>query len=65
MNDQKIGLTVFLIKPDQVSAVEKKLLGPGAGASNSTIICPDIVMTLARPLRAVVSRTTGPGSSNW
>jgi hypothetical protein len=22
-------------------------------------------MTLARPLLAVVSRTTGPGSSNW
>jgi uncharacterized protein (TIGR04141 family) len=32
MSDQKIGLTVFLIKPDQVSAFEKKLLGPGVGA---------------------------------
>src|ERR1035437_3446455 len=34
-----------------------------SGGSNSTIICQDIVMTLARPLREVVSRTTGPGSS--
>jgi uncharacterized protein (TIGR04141 family) len=32
MSDQKLGLTVFLIKPDQVSALEKKLLGPGVRA---------------------------------
>jgi hypothetical protein len=36
-----------------------------SGGSNSTIMSQDIVMTLARPLRAVVSKTTGPGSSNW
>ena len=30
MNDHKIGLTVFLIKPDQVAALEKALLIPGA-----------------------------------
>ena len=36
-----------------------------SGGSNSTIMCHDSVMTLARALRAVVSRTTGPGSSNW
>jgi hypothetical protein len=35
------------------------------GGSNSTIMCQDMVMTLARPLRTVVSNTTGPGSSNW
>jgi hypothetical protein len=35
-----------------------------SGGSNSTIMCHDIVMTLARPLRAVVSSTTGPGSSS-
>jgi hypothetical protein len=34
------------------------------GGSNSTIMCQDIVMTLARPLWAVVSKTTGPGSSS-
>jgi uncharacterized protein (TIGR04141 family) len=28
MNDAKIGLTVFLVKPDQVAALEKELLGP-------------------------------------
>jgi len=27
MDDQKIGLTIFLLKPDQVAAFEKKLLG--------------------------------------
>lgn len=36
---------------------------PTRGGSNSIIVCHDIVMTLARPLRAVVSNTTGPGSS--
>src|ERR1017187_9189331 len=36
-----------------------------SGGSNSTIMCQDIAMTLARPLWAVVSKTTGPGSSNW
>jgi hypothetical protein len=35
-----------------------------SGGSNSTIMCQDIVMTLARPLRAVVNNTTGPGSNN-
>ena len=30
------------------------------GGSKSTIICQDIVMTLARPLCAVVNRTTAP-----
>jgi hypothetical protein len=34
------------------------------GGSNSTIMCQDIVMMLALPFRAVVSKTTGPGSSN-
>src|ERR1019366_3152382 len=34
------------------------------GGSNSTIMCQDIVMMLARPLCVVVNRTTGPGSSN-
>ena len=28
MDDPNIGLTVFLLKPDQVAAFEKKLLGP-------------------------------------
>ncbi len=32
MSDHKIGLTVFLIKPDQVAALEKALLTPGAGS---------------------------------
>ena len=36
-----------------------------SGGSKSTIMCHDIVMTLARPLSAVVSRTTGPGSIVW
>ena len=31
MSDQKIGLTVFLIKQDQVAALEKALLTPGVG----------------------------------
>lgn len=35
-----------------------------SGGSNSSIMCHDMVMTLARPLRAVVSSVTGPGSSN-
>jgi len=35
-----------------------------SGGSNSTIMCQDMVMTLATPLRAVVSSTTGPGSSS-
>ena len=35
-----------------------------SGGVNSTIMCHDIVMTLSRPRWAVVSRTTGPGSSN-
>jgi hypothetical protein len=36
-----------------------------SGGLNSTIMCHDMVMTLLRPPWAVVSRTTGPGSSNW
>ena len=32
MSDHKIGLTVFLIKSDQVAALEKALLTPGAGS---------------------------------
>jgi uncharacterized protein (TIGR04141 family) len=31
MTDPKIGLTVFLIKPSQAAALEKALIGPGAG----------------------------------
>jgi len=36
---------------------------PTSGGSNSIMVCHDIVMTLARPLCEVVSKTTGPGSS--
>src|SRR5512143_3825877 len=35
---------------------------PIRGGVNSIIVCHDIGMTLGRPLRAVVRRTTGPGS---
>ncbi len=36
---------------------------PTSGGSNSIIVCQDMVMTLLTPRRAVVTRTTGPGSS--
>ena len=36
---------------------------PTMGGSKSIIVCHDMVMTLAFPFRAVVSSTTGPGSS--
>src|SRR3990172_4971400 len=36
-----------------------------SGGMNSTIIFHDMVITLARPFRAVVRSTTGPGSSSW
>ncbi len=36
---------------------------PTSGGSNSSIECHDIAMTFALPASAVVSRTTGPGSS--
>jgi hypothetical protein len=35
------------------------------GGSNSTIMCQDMVMTLAADLVAVVRKTTGPGSMSW
>ena len=35
------------------------------GGTNSIIMCQLIVMTLARPLCAVVTSTTGPGSIRW
>jgi hypothetical protein len=49
------------------SASKLKLLlltmHPTSGGSNSIIVSHDMVMTLALPLWAVVSSTTGPGSS--
>src|SRR3970282_676090 len=39
------------------------MMQPTSGGSNSIIVCHDIVMTFARPARAVVTSTTGPGSS--
>jgi hypothetical protein len=36
---------------------------PTSGGSNSIIVCHDIAIAFARPLRAVVSSTTGPGTS--
>src|SRR3989304_10019214 len=36
-----------------------------SGGVNSTILGHHMVMTLALPLCAVVSSTTGPGSSSW
>ena len=35
---------------------------PTIGGSKSIIMCHDMVMMLARPFRAVVTITTGPGS---
>ncbi len=35
---------------------------PTSGGSNSIIVCHDIGITFARPLREVVTSTTGPGS---
>jgi hypothetical protein len=37
---------------------------PTIGGSNSIIVCHDMVMMFARPLRVVVTSTTGPGSSS-
>jgi hypothetical protein len=37
---------------------------PTIGGWNSIIVCHDRVMMFARPVRAVVTSTTGPGSSN-
>ena len=37
---------------------------PTSGGSNSSIVCQDIVITLATPLCDVVSSTTGPVSSS-
>ena len=37
---------------------------PTSGGVNSIIRCHDMGMTFARPARAVVSSTTGPGSSS-
>jgi len=36
---------------------------PTSGGSNSIIVCHDMVMMFGRPLRTVVTNTTGPGSS--
>ena len=49
----------------RMSKVALRLLTmqPTSGGSNSIIVCQDIVMTFARPWRAVVRSTTGPGSS--
>ena len=38
---------------------------PTSGGANSSIVSHDIAITFDRPSRAVVSSTTGPGSSNW
>jgi hypothetical protein len=55
--------------PVALSAAKLKLLPltthATRGGSNSIIMCQDMVMTLACPLRDVASSTTGPGSSNW
>jgi hypothetical protein len=55
--------------PVALSAAKLKLLPltthATCGGSNSIIMCQDMVMTLACPLRDVASSTTGPGSSNW
>ena len=37
---------------------------PTSGGTNSIIVCHDMGMTFARPARAVVTSTTGPGSSS-
>ena len=36
---------------------------PTSGGTNSIMVCHDIVITLVLPLCAVVSSSTGPGSS--
>ena len=59
------GDYVFLGRPQGgTAAVGRTDNAAISGGSNSTIMCQDIVMTLARPLRAVVNNTTGPGSNN-
>ena len=47
MSDQKIGLTVFLIKPDQVAALEKALLTPGVGSIRLTAPLDGVFVPLA------------------
>jgi uncharacterized protein (TIGR04141 family) len=47
MSDPKIGLTVFVIKPDQVVALEKALLTPGAGAIPLTAPLDGVFVPLA------------------
>jgi len=37
---------------------------PTSGGSNSIMVCHDIAMALMRPLCAVLSSSTGPGSSS-
>ncbi len=37
---------------------------PTSGGSNSIMVCHDMAMTFARPRWAVLTRTTGPGSSS-
>ena len=47
MNDHKIGLTVFLIKPDQVAALEKALLTLGGGLIPLTAPLDGVFVPLA------------------
>jgi len=47
MSDHKIGLTVFLIKPDQVAALEKAFLTPGAGSIPLTAPLDGVFVPLA------------------
>ncbi len=55
MEDQKIGLTIFLLRPDQVAAFEKELLGAGQG-----------VLPLAEPLDGVfLPLPSGSGEPRW
>jgi uncharacterized protein (TIGR04141 family) len=55
MNDQKIGLTVFLIKPGQVATLEKALLASGPGS-----------IPLTAPLEGVFVPLSSIGAEpNW
>jgi uncharacterized protein (TIGR04141 family) len=47
MSDHKIGLTVFLIKPGHVAALEKALLGPGLGSIPLTAPLDGVFVPLA------------------
>lgn len=47
MNHHKIGLTVFLIKPDQVAALEIALLTLGAGSIPLTAPLDGVFVPLA------------------